>query len=293
MRRLLDICLPVDAVCDLVREYLGFQGVCVRGGHGRGEWVNAVVNLPKGKIASAGNRAVYIWNGSECEAVLEGHTDLVLCLAFCAHSCAQLASGSSDFTVRLWGTRAVLKGHAGTVFSLAYLDADRLASGSADRTVRIWDVVHNTCLETLDGHTGSVQALVVMPSGLLASGSTDMTVRIWDRHVSVMRGHSDWITALAALEDGTLVSGGLDRTIRRWRDGSCVNIINTSRIGVVTALASLPGNLIAAGFYNEFVVFDSVGNIMSKTRGAHVLALSFLKGKLSVGTKSDGIQTWE
>lgn len=284
--------LPIDGVCDLVREYLGFQGVRVRQVQSCSEWINAVVYLPQGKIACARNRSVRIWNASECEAVLEGHTDLVLCLAFCAASCAQLASGSSDFTVRLWGTRSVLKGHTGTVFSLAYLDADRLASGSADHTVRIWDVMHNTCLETLNGHTRSVQALIVLPSGLLASGSWDKTVRVWeDHHVSVMRGHQEWVTALAVLEDGTLVSGGLDRTIRRWRDGSCINII--SRIGVVTALASLPGNLIACGFPDDFVVFDSVGHVMFRASDVRVRALSFCNGKLALGTKFGEIQIWE
>jgi len=270
---------------------LGFQGVRVCKVQGCSEWINAVVHLPQGRIACARDRSVRIWNVSECEAVLEGHTDLVLCLAFCAASCAQLASGSSDFTVRLWGTRSVLKGHTGTVFSLAYLDADRLASGSADHTVRIWDVMHNTCLETLSGHTGCVKALIVLPSGLLASGSRDKTVRVWDHHVSVMRGHQEWVTALTVLEDGTLVSGGLDRTIRRWRDGSCINII--SRIGVVTALAGLPGNLIACGFHDDFVVFDSIGHIMFRARDVGVHALSFRKGQLVVGTKLGEMQVWE
>ena len=291
MERLLAGPFPVDGVCNLVREYVGFQGVRVRKVQGCSEWINAVVHLPQGRIACARDRSVRIWNASECEVVLEGHTDLVLCLAFCAASGAQLASGSSDFTVRLWGTRSVLKGHTGTVFSLAYLDADRLASGSADHTVRIWDVTQNTCLETLNGHTRSVQALIVLPNGLLASGSTDMTVRVWDRHVSVMRGHQEWVTALAVLDDGTLVSGGLDRTIRRWRDGSCINII--SRIGVVTALAGLPGNLIACGFPDGFVVVDAVGNIMFRTRDVNVRALSFRKGQLVVGTKLGEIQVWE
>ena len=286
MEWLLEGPLHVGGVYDLVREYVGFQGVCVRDEWKCNEWINDVLMLPDGKIACARNKAVRIW-GSDCEAVLEGHTDLVLCLAYRS----QLASGSSDFTVRLWGTGSVLKGHKGTVFSLAFLEADRLASGSADRTVRIWN--GEECVQIFDGHTGTVQDLVVLNGGVLASGSTDMTVRIWDRNVSVMRGHHEWVTALAVLEDGTLVSGGLDRRIRRWRDGSCVNIINTSWFGVVIALASLPGNLIACGFHDALVLFDAVGNIVFIKSGVDVLALSFFRGKLVVGTKLGSIQVWE
>jgi WD40 repeat protein len=286
--------LPIDGLCNFVREYLGFQGVRLHTGRGCGERINAVVNLPKGRIACARNRSVRIWKGSDCEAVLEGHTDLVLCLAFCAASCAQLASGSSDFTVRLWGTRSVLKGHQGDVRSLAFLDSDRLASGSGDRTVRIWDVVHNTCLGVLSGHMAGVHSLVALPSGSLASGSADATVRMWDdHHVSVMRGHQAWVTVLAVLEDGTLASGGLDRTIRRWRDGSCINIIQTLQFGVVLALAGLPGNLIACGFDDVFVVLDAVGNIVLLKLNVNVSALSFCKGKLALGTKFGEIQMWE
>jgi WD40 repeat protein len=286
---MLAVHLPIDGVCDLVRDYVGFQGVCVRDERSCGECVNDVKILPNGKIACARNRVIRIWNGSECESLLEGHTDYVICLAFCS----QLASGSRDFTVRLWGSGAVLKGHQGAVTSLAFLDADRLASGSWDYTVRIWDVVHNECLQVLDGHTGGVSALVVLRNGLLVSGSNDMTVRIWDKHLSIRRGHRDWIMALAVLEDGTLVSGGLDRTIYRWRDGLCINIIETMRFGVVVALASLPGNLMACGFHDDLVVFDAIGTIMFQTCGVNVRALSVYKNKLVVGTRTGGIQMWE
>ena len=68
--------LPIDGVCDLVRDYVGFQGVCVRDVKSCNEWVNDVKILPNGKIACARNRSIRIWNGSECEAVLEGHTSL-------------------------------------------------------------------------------------------------------------------------------------------------------------------------------------------------------------------------
>lgn len=278
--------LHVEGVYDLVREYVGFQGLCVRNKRGCGEWVNDVISLPNGTVACAQGRAVRIWDGGDCEAVLDGHTDLVLCLAFRS----QLASGSSDFTVRLWGNKLVLKGHHGAVGSLAFLDDGRLASGSADCTVRIWN--GDECVQVLNGHTGCVQALVVL-DGFLVSGSTDLTVRIWDRHVTVLRGHHEWITALTVLEDGTLVSGGLDRRIRRWRDGLCVNVINASWCGVVTALASLPGNLIACGFHDALAVFDAVGTVLFHTHSVTVRSLSFRKGQLAVGTKLGGIQIWE
>lgn len=295
---MLAVHLPIDGVCDLVREYLGFQGVCVRDERSCSECVNDVKILPNGKIACARNRTICIWNGSECEVLLEGHTGFVMCLAFCS----QLVSGSSDFTVRLWGNGAanggvnkvVLKGHKGAVQSLAFIEAGLLASGSADHTIRVWDVLHGECLEVLNGHAFGVPALVVTHTGLLVSGSVDKTVRIWDmHHVRVLRGHQEWVTALAVLEDGSIVSGGLDRTVRRWRDGLCINIVETMRFGVVVALASLPGNLMACGFHDDLVVFDAIGTIMFQTCGVNVRALSVDKNKLVVGTRTGGIQMWE
>ena len=57
-----------------------------------------------------------------------------------------MVSGSRDNTIKLWEVatgkeQATLKGHTGTVCSLAFSpDGKTLASGSQDETIKLWDV---------------------------------------------------------------------------------------------------------------------------------------------------------
>ena len=85
---------------------------------------------------------------------------------------------------------AVLKGHTDIVLSLAVLPDGRLLSGSADRIIRVWDEGAlsvrgggtGKSATVLEGHTGSVNTLAVLPNGSVASGGggyQDGTVRFW------------------------------------------------------------------------------------------------------------------
>eukprot|EP01051_Picozoa_sp_SAG22_P037261 SAG22_NODE_18498_length_286_cov_0.844920_1_plen_75_part_01 len=56
-----------------------------------------------------------------------------------------------------------------------------LASGSWDYTVKLWDVASGECLRTLEGHSDVVNSVAFDASGgTLASGSRDQTVKLWD-----------------------------------------------------------------------------------------------------------------
>ena len=72
---------------------------------------------------------------------LTGHEDGIVCLIQLKDT--RLASGSYDFSVRLWDVKdytcnQILLGHKNTVFSLCQLKDGRLVSGSADKTIKIW-----------------------------------------------------------------------------------------------------------------------------------------------------------
>jgi WD40 repeat protein len=99
----------------------------------------------------------------------------------------QLASASSDDTVRLWDSATgtalqTLEGHGDLVWSVAFsLDGKQLASASSDKTVRVWDVATGAALQTLEGHGDWVWSVAFSPDGKqLASASGDKTVRLWD-----------------------------------------------------------------------------------------------------------------
>jgi len=124
------------------------------------------------------------WRGE-----VAGHTDSVRSLAFKPNSYL-LASGSSDFTIRIWNVEdrdnlrhvRTLRGHTDDVRSVAWSpDGRTLASASTDGTVRLWNPNNGINFAVLRGHTAGVYCVAWSPDGrILASGSGDKTVRLWD-----------------------------------------------------------------------------------------------------------------
>ncbi|MCJ1467997.1 hypothetical protein MMC07_006623 [Pseudocyphellaria aurata] len=164
---------------------------------------------------------------SSLSQVLEGHTDAVNAAAFSSNY-QILASGSSDWTIRLWhpatGTlRSTLEGHRYGVSSVAFSENGQLlASGSWDQTVRLWNPATGKLLRACEGHTAGVTAVAFSGNGqLLASASNDTTIRLWDPATgalqSILAGHKEQVTAVAVSDNSQLLaSGSMDFTVRLW-----------------------------------------------------------------------------
>lgn len=79
---------------------------------------------------------------------------------------SKLASGSDDYTVRVWdvATRQVehtLEGHSGWVNSVVFShDGSKLALGSHGGIVRVWNVATGQVEHTLEGHSDCPQRRV-------------------------------------------------------------------------------------------------------------------------------------
>ncbi|WP_433685398.1 caspase, EACC1-associated type [Nocardia sp. CA-119907] len=123
-----------------------------------------------------------------------------------------------------WTTAAVLTGHTGKVYSVAFNPAGTLlATGSSDKTARLWDVTSRQLVgQPLTGHTGDVESVAFNPAGtLLATGSYDQTVRLWDvasrELVGQPLGHTNGVVSVAFNPAGTLLAtGSYDQTVRLW-----------------------------------------------------------------------------
>ena len=129
------------------------------------------------------------------EPILTKHKEKIVALTV-SPSGEYIATGSSDWTIEVWKITDteplrmdmdlgdplwILKGHAGTVTSVAFSPSGKiLASGSADQRVRLWDLTTGKLLHTFSNHTSKISALAFAKDDVLVSGSSDGTVFIWN-----------------------------------------------------------------------------------------------------------------
>ena len=119
--------------------------------------------------------------------MLEGHTGS-LCSAVFSHDGKQMATGSGDCMVRVWGMTSgccshVFVGHTGRVFSVVYLpDGQVMTSGSNHNTVQLWDLVNGECLRALVSLQSRVYSVAFSSNGQLVAsgGGIDGKIHIWD-----------------------------------------------------------------------------------------------------------------
>jgi WD40 repeat protein len=115
---------------------------------------------------------------------LTGHTGLVNC--FVQLSNGNLASGSVDFSIRMWSPLSgvqltVVSGHTGSVTALAVFADDTLVSGSADNSLKVWSPLTYALERTLTLHTSPILALLALSNDRLLSVSADNNLIIWDK----------------------------------------------------------------------------------------------------------------
>ena len=151
-----------------------------------------------------------------------------------------------------------LTGHKNYVLSVAYSpDGTQLASGSSDGTVRIWDALTGQeTMDPLDSGDGAVRCVVFARNGQsIVSCTEGGTVHIWDARtgravISPLRGHSRRIDSIALSPDGRLIaSGSADYSVRLWgaKTGQAIAVLSGHDFEVKSVVFSSDGNTLASG----------------------------------------------
>lgn len=155
----------------------------------------------------------------------------------------QLATGSSDKTVKIWNIQDYQKGNKSAIKprTLTHHSAGvnavqfhhkfdwMLASVSDDKTLQIVDLRkpnNNQAAQRVpDAHTDEINCVAfnLGTDVILATGSADTTVGIWDlrnleQKLHVCEGHKEPVTSLEwhPMEKSVLCSASLDRRMHLW-----------------------------------------------------------------------------
>lgn len=160
-------------------------------------------------------------------------------LAF-SHDSAQLASGSTDGSMRVWNVNTgecmrILNGHLEYISWVAFShDSTMILSiGILPNTIlRIWHTNLSERVQVLEHHRGPVEELILSPdSRLIATKALeDTNILVWSTENGeshALRGYQGFIRSAVFSPDSALLASASDDAICIWRatTGECIHTL--------------------------------------------------------------------
>ncbi|BAM42248.1 uncharacterized protein TOT_040000618 [Theileria orientalis strain Shintoku] len=219
---------------------------------GHKNWVMSISWSPDGNTLSSGgmvggnanDNKVIIWDPKTgSNRVLNGHTKAVTTLAWQplhnmnnTDNYPNLASGSMDFTVRIWSVKSytcirTLSGHTRGISQVLWSaeQENRIFSSSRDTLIKVWEASTGALIKDLKGHAHWINTLTSNTSRLIKSGpySPENFERETTKFESMeaMIAESKKIYKRFKQESGQerLLSGSDDNTMFIWIPNSDTN----------------------------------------------------------------------
>jgi len=202
--------------------------------------------------------------------------------------------------------RATLKGHRGTVESVAFSpDGKTLASGASyDQTIRLWDVTTGKERGTLRGHGTCLTSVAFSPDGkTLASASYDHTIKLWDVATGQERATLKWPTreqrpsvALAFSPDSKTLASASGGTVILW--DVATGRERATLKGNTTVAFSPDGKTLASGSWDTVKLWDVAtgkerASLKGHTKSVEAVAFSPNGKTLVSGSFDNTIRLWE
>ncbi len=173
------------------------------------------------------------------------------------------------YTTGDWKLSAVLRGHDDTVMTVAFSPkGDQLASASFDHTVKLWNLEKQTLVKTFSNHSDFVYGVAFAPSGKhLYSASKDRTVQMVDiatgKSAFTFSGVNEDIMTVAAHPDGkSVISSGFESALYWWNPLTGEKLKTSAGHSVAThevAFSRDGERIVSAGADRTIKVFDSAG----------------------------------
>lgn len=99
-----------------------------------------------------------------------------------------IASGSSDHTVRIWrlfekkGFECikVMQGHSAAIWKVIRINDNAISSCSHDKTVKLWRITEGECIKTFRDMTNYVYSLLLFDDKKILAGDNLGNITIWD-----------------------------------------------------------------------------------------------------------------
>jgi WD40 repeat protein len=257
-----------------------------------------------------GSIRLYDFATGKLVALLKGHTNVVLSLAFSPDGMRLISgSGLGDFSAIIWDVesrnlRRRLQGHTGEIYGVAFTpDGQRVVTGSYDNTLRLWRVGDGGLIAEMKEHRNKVFGVAVNPiDSSIASGSDDGEIRLWNGTTGMpirawMQPGSNPASLTFSRDGKWLLSGtgtyARDHNVHVWNVADGKEILTyTQHDNVVLAAAVSPdGKFVATGGGTRFSihVWEPVTGTPAKgLEGKPLVLAGTSAANWAVGFSADG-----